>query len=100
MNEWGVVLVAVVVLNIITSIINTFVNPNKKKEIDNVRVIQENTDAITNLTGKLTELTTENKRDHDEFYDSISGIKQDVALLRQKHESDVKLLQKDFRKKD
>lgn len=88
MTEWGVLLAGLVVLDLIALVLNTFVNPSKKREIDTVKVIQHNTDAINNLTTKIDALTISNSKDHDHFHSSINRLNQDVAILQEKHRND------------
>lgn len=88
MNEWGVFLVIVSILSFITMIINTFVNPSNKKELDTARVIQQNTDAIKELTKEINTLTVSNVRDHEHFHSSINKLNRDVAVLQEKHRND------------
>ena len=62
-------------------------------------IIQKNTDAINGLTEKLNSISNDNKKDHDNFYSSINHLEQDVAVLKEKHESDIRLLEEKTRKK-
>ena len=98
MTQWEVLLVIIVVLELIVLVIDKFVNPANKKNLENVQVIQQNTDAINNLTEKIGTLTTGNQKDHDKFYKSINNLEQDVAVLKEKHNSDVRILQEQIRK--
>lgn len=88
MNEWGVFLAIVVILNFVTSIVTNFVRPSNKKEIDTARVIQQNTDAIKELTKEINTLTVSNVRDHEHFHSSINRLNRDVAVLQEKHRND------------
>lgn len=98
MTQWEVLLVGIVILELVALIINTFINPSKKRDQDIAIIIQQNTDAIKGLTTELKDLTTTNTKDHDHFHKSINGLNQDVALLKQKHNSDIKLLEEHIRK--
>ena len=46
------------------------------------------------LSEKLKELTEDNRKDHESFFKSINGLKMDVAILKEKHESDIRLITK------
>ena len=61
-------------------------------------VIQKNTNAINNLSEKLKELTEDNRKDHESFFKSINSLKMDVAILQEKHESDIKLMMRNNKK--
>ena len=59
-------------------------------------VIQKNTQAINTLTDKLKELTEDNKKEHESFKNSIDDLKEDVTILKQKHNYDIKILEKEY----
>jgi hypothetical protein len=88
MNEWGVFLAIIVILNFAVTILNNFVRPINKKELDTARVIQQNTDAIKELTKEINTLTVSNVRDHEHFHSSINRLNRDVAVLQEKHRND------------
>lgn len=88
MTEWEVLLVIIVILELIVLVLNNFINPSRKKDIDTVKVIQHNTDAINTLTDKIDSLTVSNNRDHEHFYSSINHLNKDVAVLKEKHRND------------
>ena len=98
MTEYEVILIGIVVLELIALILNTFINPSKNKEIDTVKVVQHNTDAVKALTDKIDALTITNNDEHEYFYENINNIKTDVEVLKQKHESDVTLLKEKIKK--
>ncbi len=80
MNEWGVVIVIISLVGLIIS----FINPTVKT----TKVIQQNTDAINNLTKEINSLTTNNQKDHDHFFKEINSLNKHVALLQEKHKGD------------
>lgn len=99
MTQWEVFLVIIVVLEFIALILNGFVNPRNKKDSDLTKVIQQNTDAINNLTDKLDTLTSENSKEHEDIYktidkhtEHINKNTKDLAVLKEKHKSDVEFL--------
>lgn len=98
MNEWGVFLVIVAITNFIATILTVFVRPSTKNSIDTVKVIQQNTIAITSLTEKLDDLTSTNTKDHNKFYKDINQLKQDTAVMKEKHHADIEILKEHFRK--
>ncbi|MGM9968907.1 MAG: hypothetical protein ACI35S_00755 [Anaeroplasma sp.] len=63
-------------------------------------VIQKNTHAINSLTERLKELTETNVRDHEHFYKSINKLKEDVTVLKEKHEADIKIIKHDIESKE
>ena len=98
MDEWGVFLVIIVVIDLIATFLNVFIRPSNKNSLDTAKVIQENTYAINCLTEKIDDLTSSNKKDHDHFYRSINHLNTDVALIKQQHKADVDLLHEQIRK--
>lgn len=80
MNEWLIFTVIVALIGFVTPIITLSVKTTK--------VIQQNTDAINTLTDKIDTLTFNNSKDHDHFHTSINNLKQDVAVLKDKHRND------------
>lgn len=88
MNEWSVLLAIIVILELIALVINNFIKPTNKKDIDTVRVIQQNTDAIQELTKEINSLTVNNLKDHEHFHSSINRLNKDVAILQEKHKND------------
>ena len=100
MTQWEVLLVFVVIVEFIALVIKNFVDPSNKRNLHVTQVIQKNTDAIENLTKEITKLTTDNKKEHDEFSKSINKLKHDVGLLKQKHESDMELINQRNRRED
>lgn len=88
MTEWGVFLIIICILELIALLTNTFIRPFNKKEMDNVKVIQQNTDAIIGLTKEINSLTVNNTKDHEHFHSSINKLNKDVAVLQEKHRND------------
>lgn len=66
--------------------------------VSQAKVIQKNTDAINGLTRELRETTSNNKKEHEYFFSSVNTLKQDVAVLKEKHDADVKILKEHFKK--
>lgn len=85
--EWQIIQVIVYVVSFLVTVVGFGIKLSN--------VIQKNTNAINNLTEKLKELTEDNRKDHEIFYKSINGLKMDVAILKEKHESDLKLMTRD-----
>lgn len=90
MTDWGVFETLVFIIGFLITVGTLIIKISK--------VIQQNTDAVNNLTAELKELTTTNKKDHDVFYSSINTIKMDVAVLKQKHDADIHLIEEHIRK--
>lgn len=80
MTEWNVFQVIITIVGFLAVVI----------KISNV--IQKNTDAINNLTSELSELTNNNKEEHKAFHKSINHLNEEFAVMKEKHNSDIKLL--------
>ena len=80
MSEWLIFTVIVALIGFVTPIITLSVKTTK--------VIQQNTDAINNLTTEINSLTVNNNKDHDHFHSSINRLDRDVAVLKEKHRND------------
>lgn len=94
MNEWGVL---VLLGGILTFFVGTMI-PIIKPLIKLNGVMQKNTDAIDALNKTVNDLSINNKNDHEHFYRTINNLKSDVEVLKQKHNSDVALLQEKYGK--
>lgn len=92
MTQWEVLLVIIVVIELIVLVINNFVSPSTKNNLHIAKVIQKNTDAIENLTKEINSLTTDNEKDHNTFFKEINNLNKEVGILKEKHNSDIKLL--------
>jgi hypothetical protein len=92
MTEWNIFLVVVVILEFVVLITNNFINPSKKREIDTIKVIQHNTDAIKELTNEISSLTVSNSKEHEHFHRSINKLEKDVAVMKEKHDADIRVL--------
>lgn len=88
MGEWDIFTTIVYVVTFLITVVTLGVSLSK--------VIQKNTIAINTLTEQLKELTKDNKKDHERYDDSISKLDRKVALLEQKHTSDIELIQHDL----
>lgn len=85
--EWQIVQTIVYLVSFLVTVVGFGVKLSN--------VIQKNTSAINNLTEKLKELTEDNRKDHEIFYKSINSMKTDIAILKERHESDLKLMTRD-----
>ena len=85
MDEWGVLQTIITIVGLLGTVIPCFVKVSN--------VIQKNTDAINSLTTELRDLTVDNSKDHDVFYSSINNLKNEVAVLKTKHDGDIHLLE-------
>lgn len=85
MTEWGVLQTIITIVGLLGTVIPCFVKVSN--------VIQKNTDAINSLTSELRDLTIDNSKDHDEFYSSINNLKNELAVLKTKHDGDINLLE-------
>jgi len=90
MDEWGVLQTIITIVGLLGTVIPCFVKVSN--------VIQKNTDAINSLTNELRDLTIDNSKDHDMFYSSINTLKNEIAVLKTKHEGDVHLLEQQIHK--
>lgn len=88
--EWQIIQVIVYIVSFLVTVVGFGIKLSN--------VIQKNTNAINNLTEKLKELTEDNRKDHESFFKSINSLKMDVAILQEKHESDIKLMMKNNKK--
>lgn len=88
--EWQIIQVIVYIVSFLVTVVGFGIKLSN--------VIQKNTNAINNLAEKLKELTEDNRKDHEIFYKSINGLKMDVAILKEKHESDIKMIIKNNEK--
>lgn len=88
--EWQIIQVIVYIVSFLVTVVGFGIKLSS--------VIQKNTNAINNLTEKLKELTEDNRKDHESFFKSINSLKMDVAILQEKHESDIKLMMKNNKK--
>lgn len=88
MGEWDIFTTIVYVVTFLITVVTLGVSLSK--------VIQKNTIAINTLTEQLKELTKDNKKDHERYDRSIQSLDQKVALLEQKHTSDIELIQHDL----
>ena len=93
MTQWEVLLAGLVILELIVLVINNFISPSAKNNLHIAKVIQKNTDAIDNLTKEISSLTTNNEKDHNTFFKEINNLNKEVGILKQQHNSDVKLLE-------
>lgn len=96
MTQWEVLLTGLVILELIVLVLNNFVNPSNKREMDTIKVIQHNTDAIKELTREINSLTIDNDKDHAHFHKSINSLDRELGILKQKHDSDVELLKSEY----
>lgn len=94
MTEWQVVLLIGSILTFMVGTIFPIVRPLIKLN----SVMQKNTDAIDSLTNEIKELTINNKEDHNHFFKSINRLNSDIEVLKQKHKSDVELLNEKYGK--
>ena len=88
--EWQIVQTIVYLVSFLVTVVGFGVKLSN--------VIQKNTNAINNLSEKLKELTEDNRKDHESFFKSINSLKMDVAILQEKHESDIKLMMRNNKK--
>lgn len=88
--EWQIIQVIVYIVSFLVTVVGFGIKLSN--------VIQKNTNAINNLSEKLKELTEDNRKDHESFFKSINGLKMDVAILQEKHESDIKLMMRNNKK--
>ena len=88
--EWQIIQVIVYIVSYLVTVVGCGIKLSS--------VIQKNTNAINNLSEKLKELTEDNRKDHESFFKSINGLKMDVAILKEKHESDIRLITKNNKK--
>lgn len=88
--EWQIIQVIVYVVSFLVTVVGFGIKLSN--------VIQKNTNAINNLSEKLKELTEDNRKDHESFFKSINSLKMDVAILQEKHESDIKLMMRNNKK--
>ena len=88
--EWQIIQVIVYIVSFLVTVVGFGIKLSN--------VIQKNTNAINNLSEKLKELTEDNRKDHESFYKSINSLKMDVAILQEKHESDIKLMMRNNKK--
>ena len=88
--EWQIIQVIVYVVSFLVTVVGFGIKLSN--------VIQKNTNAINNLSEKLKELTEDNRKDHESFFKSINSLKIDVAILQEKHESDIKLMMRNNKK--
>ena len=88
--EWQIIQVIVYIVSFLVTVVGFGIKLSS--------VIQKNTNAINNLTEKLKELTEDNRKDHESFFKSINSLKMDVAILQEKHESDIKLMMRNNKK--
>ncbi len=80
MTEWLIVTVIVALIGLITPFVTLSVKTTK--------VIQQNTDAINNLTSEIQTLTVNNNKDHDHFHSCINKHSVEIAILKEKHRND------------
>lgn len=80
MSEWLIVTVIAALIGLMTPFVTLSVKTTK--------VIQQNTDAINNLTSEIQTLTISNNKDHDHFHASINKLNVDMAILKEKHRND------------
>ena len=88
--EWQIIQVIVYIVSFLVTVVGFGIKLSS--------VIQKNTNAINNLSEKLRELTEDNRKDHESFFKSINSLKMDVAILQEKHESDIKLMMRNNKK--
>ena len=88
--EWQIIQVIVYIVSFLVTVVGFGIKLSS--------VIQKNTNAINNLSEKLKELTEDNRKDHESFFKSINSLKMDVAILQEKHESDIKLMMRTNKK--
>ena len=88
--EWQIIQVIVYIVSFLVTVVGFGIKLSN--------VIQKNTNAINNLAEKLKELTEDNRKDHESFFKSINSLKMDVAILQEKHESDIKLMMRNNKK--
>lgn len=88
--EWQIIQVIVYIVSFLVTVVGFGIKLSS--------VIQKNTNAINNLSEKLKELTEDNRKDHESFFKSINSLKMDVAILQEKHESDIKLMMRNNKK--
>ena len=88
--EWQIIQVIVYIVSFLVTVVGFGIKLSN--------VIQKNTNAINNLSEKLKELTEDNRKDHESFFKSINSLKMDVAVLQEKHESDIKLMMRNNKK--
>ncbi len=88
--EWQIIQVIVYIVSFLVTVVGFGIKLSN--------VIQKNTNAINNLSEKLKELTEDNRKDHESFFKSINSLKMDVAILQEKHESDIKLMMRNNKK--
>ena len=88
MTEWGVFLV----IGALVSFVMVFVKVGN--------TIQKNTDSndalketLSDLKSALNTLSKDNKEEHKTFRKDISDIKEDVAVLKTKHDADIQRLE-------
>ena len=80
MSEWIIVTVVITLIGLITPFVTLSVKTTK--------VIQQNTDAINNLTTEINSLTVSNNKDHDHFHSCINKHSVEIAILQEKHKND------------
>ena len=72
MSEWLIVTVIAALIGLMTPFVTLSVKTTK--------VIQQNTDAINNLTSEIQTLTVNNDKDHAHFHSSINKLNVDMAV--------------------
>lgn len=89
MDEWQVFLTIAEIVGFVSVIVGFVLKITK--------VVDANTFAINRLTDELLQEREANEKDHEQFYKSINGLKQDVSNLKIKHDADVQILEEHIR---